>query len=113
MFSPYYPHAGSSPVIYGLFAVLIVDLCQTWQMQRNPCGRLVSLIIQVLLLVMLGTLPWFNNLANIGGFIYGVVGSIVFLPFVTFGKFDKIRKRYVSPKQTDYFTMISPTAALS
>ncbi len=40
-----------------------------------------------------GTLPWFNNIAHVGGFVFGVLSAIVFLPFITFGKLDKYRKR--------------------
>merc|ERR1711916_125275 len=33
-----------------------------------------------------------DNFAHIGGYIVGVMAAIVFLPYITFGKWDKARK---------------------
>ena len=34
----------------------------------------------------LGTLPFVDNFAHVGAFVFGVLSSIIFLPYVTFGK---------------------------
>ena len=34
---------------------------------------------------MLGSLPYVDNFAQLGGFLFGFVSSIVFLPYVSFG----------------------------
>ena len=53
--------------MYGFFGILFVDVFQTWQIQKAPIRRLLGLVIQIVVFLGLGTLPWFNNLANIGG----------------------------------------------
>jgi hypothetical protein len=67
VFSPYIPSAGASPPMYGFFGIMIVDLLQTWQIQKGPKTRLLFLLLQVVIFLAIGTLPWFNNLANFGG----------------------------------------------
>lgn len=42
---------------------------------------------------MIGTLPYIDNWSHVGGFCFGVVSGIVFLPYVTFGDWDLRRKR--------------------
>jgi hypothetical protein len=42
---------------------------------------------------MIGTLPYFDNWSHVGGFCFGVVSGIIFLPYVTFGEWDLARKR--------------------
>lgn len=41
----------------------------------------------------LGTLPYVDNVAHIGGFINGILAALIFIPYITFGKFDAWRKR--------------------
>ena len=45
------------------------------------------------ILLLVGTLPFIDNWSHIGGFVFGIVSGIVFLPYVTFGDWDLKRKR--------------------
>lgn len=63
----------------------------------------------ILVLLLVGTLPFIDNWSHVAGFFFGkdicprsiaspsyptgVVSSIIFLPYITFGKWDVRRKR--------------------
>ena len=40
----------------------------------------------------LGTLPYIDNFSQIGGFIFGVLASFVFVPYIIIGKWDRAKK---------------------
>ena len=46
----------------------------------------------ILLSLFIGTLPWIDNWAHFGGFLFGMPAAVIFLPFITFGKWDRRRK---------------------
>ena len=41
---------------------------------------------------VLGTLPYIDNFSQIGGFIFGVVASFIFVPYIIIGKWDRAKK---------------------
>ena len=41
---------------------------------------------------MLGTLPYIDNFSQIGGFIFGVLSSFIFVPYINVGKWDRAKK---------------------
>eukprot|EP00043_Microstomoeca_roanoka_P010690 m.101370 g.101370 ORF g.101370 m.101370 type:complete len:131 (-) comp14972_c4_seq3:64-456(-) len=78
--------------MFGVFGISLIDLFHSWQAVTKPFGKLILLLIEVGILFLLGTLPWIDNFAQVGGFIFGMVAAVVFLPYVTFGKFDAVKK---------------------
>ena len=62
-----------------------MQLVQTWQILDNPYKKLLRLLFFIILALMIGTLPFVNNFANIGGFVFGIPLAIIFLPYITFG----------------------------
>lgn len=74
-------------------AVLFVELFQSWQIVDRAWLELIKLITVMVILLAIGTLPFIDNLANIGGLLFGVPTAIIFLPYITFGKVDAWRKR--------------------
>ncbi len=42
--------------------------------------------------MLLGMLPYVDNNAHVGGFIFGTLAGLVFMPHIYFGKWDKKRK---------------------
>lgn len=40
----------------------------------------------------LGLLPYIDNYSQIGGFIFGVLSSFIFVPYITIGKWDRAKK---------------------
>jgi len=93
IFSPYGPQAGSSGALYGAMAVLIVEMFQSWKILQHPWLALLKHFIVFLVSTIIGTLPWIDNYAHLGGFFFGLVAGVVFLPNITFGKWDSQRKK--------------------
>lgn len=90
---PYEPEVGPSGAAFGIIACLFVELIQGWQLVVNPFKHLAKLGGIVLVLFLLGLLPYIDNFAHIFGFIYGFFLALIFLPYVTFGEWDRRRKR--------------------
>uniref|UniRef100_A0A8C6LY98 Inactive rhomboid protein n=1 Tax=Nothobranchius furzeri TaxID=105023 RepID=A0A8C6LY98_NOTFU len=93
LFLPYRAEVGPAGSQFGLLACLFVELFQGWQMLENPWKAFLKLLGIVLFLFLCGLLPWIDNIAHIFGFLSGLLLSFAFLPYVTFGTFDKYRKR--------------------
>eukprot|EP00039_Didymoeca_costata_P029346 m.24283 g.24283 ORF g.24283 m.24283 type:complete len:617 (+) comp7591_c0_seq4:17-1867(+) len=93
VFSPDIPSVGCSGSLYGLLGVSIVDLVQNWQIVENPWWKLIKTIVQAAVLLLVGTIPFIDNWAHVGGFVFGVLAGIIFLPYLTFGAWDSLRKR--------------------
>ncbi|KAJ8399689.1 hypothetical protein AAFF_G00407940 [Aldrovandia affinis] len=95
LFLPYRAEVGPAGSQFGLLACLFVELFQGWQMLEKPWKAFLKLLGIVLFLFMCGLLPWIDNIAHIFGFLSGLLLSFSFLPYVTFGTFDKYRKRFL------------------
>lgn len=93
LFLPYRAEVGPAGSQFGLLACLFVELIQGWQMLERPGKALLKLAFIVLFLFLCGLLPWIDNIAHIFGFLSGLLLSFAFLPYITFGTFDKYRKR--------------------
>ncbi|XP_061583065.1 inactive rhomboid protein 2-like isoform X2 [Cololabis saira] len=93
LFLPYRAEVGPAGSQFGLLACLFVELFQGWQMLQTPWKAFLKLLGIVLFLFLCGLLPWIDNIAHIFGFLSGLLLSFAFLPYVTFGTFDKYRKR--------------------
>uniref|UniRef100_A0AAQ6AC22 Inactive rhomboid protein n=1 Tax=Amphiprion ocellaris TaxID=80972 RepID=A0AAQ6AC22_AMPOC len=93
LFLPYRAEVGPAGSQFGLLACLFVELFQGWQMLEKPWKAFLKLVGIVLFLFLCGLLPWIDNIAHIFGFLSGLLLSFAFLPYVTFGTFDKYRKR--------------------
>ncbi len=98
----------------------LVELFQSWQLLRSPSWELLKLVLVTIIAFGIGLLPYVDNWAHceccscafvqcpyissslvafacaraiaVGGFGFGVLSSIVFLPYITFGKWDAARK---------------------
>ncbi|CAN9510162.1 unnamed protein product [Ophioblennius macclurei] len=93
LFLPYRAEVGPAGSQFGLLACLFVELFQGWQMLEKPWKAFLKLLGIVFFLFLCGLLPWIDNIAHIFGFLSGLLLSFAFLPYVTFGTFDKYRKR--------------------
>ncbi|KAM7008807.1 inactive rhomboid protein 2-like [Tautogolabrus adspersus] len=93
LFLPYRAEVGPAGSQFGLLACLFVELFQGWQILEKPWKAFLKLLGIVLFLFLCGLLPWIDNIAHIFGFLSGMLLSFAFLPYVTFGTFDKYRKR--------------------
>ena len=92
---PEYVAVGSDPAVFGLLAVLYVELCQSWRVVQTPRTELCKLTVVIAVASVAGTLPFVDNWSHVGGFVFGVLASIIFLPYITFGRWDYHRKRFL------------------
>jgi len=92
-FAPQSVSVGSDPGVYGMLGVMFVELFQAWQVVPNPGRQLLKLTAIILASLLIGTLPYIDNWSHVGGFAFGVVSGVIFLPYITFGKWDARRKR--------------------
>lgn len=81
--------AGSSGSLFGLFALLLVDLLLNWPILVSPWKDLSQLLTNMFLGIVIGLLPFVDNFAHIGGFIAGCLCGLIFIPAVTFNTRDK------------------------
>ncbi|KAJ3249226.1 hypothetical protein HDU78_005366 [Chytriomyces hyalinus] len=86
------PSVGCSGALFGLIACLLIDLMQNWRLVKNPGWELAKLIFLILVSFLLGTLPYLDNFAHIGGFFCGFLAGLIFMPTIYYTKTDKIVK---------------------
>ena len=79
--------------VYGLLGVMMVELFQAWQVVPSPWLHFGKLLVVIIISMLIGTLPYIDNWSHFGGLVFGVVSGIVFLPYITFGKWDATRKK--------------------
>lgn len=75
-----------------MIACLFVELFQSWQIIARPFTALIKLCGLVLLLLLIGLLPYVDNFAHMIGFLFGFLLAFIFLPYLSFGEFDRRRK---------------------
>ena len=51
---------GSSGALFGLLAVLLVEVLQGWKWVKRPCVELVKIVVLVVLLLGKVTLHWYS-----------------------------------------------------
>ena len=90
---PYTVSVGGSPACYGILGCLFVELFQNWKIIESAFAELFKLLLVLAFAIGLGLLPYVDQMANMGGLICGVLSAFVFLPYITFGKWDIVRKR--------------------
>jgi membrane associated rhomboid family serine protease len=93
LFDPTSANTGSDPAVFGLLAVVCVELGQNWKLVANPGWEVAKMTIFMIIAFFIGTLPFVDNYSHAGGFIFGILSATIFLPYITFGKWDFVRKR--------------------
>lgn len=63
---------------------------------KNSCWQLFKLVLIIVVALCIGLLPYIDNFAHLGGFVFGLVAAVALMPWTTFGKWDKARKRTLS-----------------
>ncbi|KAL0279292.1 UNVERIFIED_CONTAM: hypothetical protein PYX00_000884 [Menopon gallinae] len=92
IFVPYRAEVGPAGSQFGLLACLVVEVLNVWPMLQKPENALMKLLGIVLILFLFGLLPWIDNYAHFFGFVFGFLLSYAFLPFVSFGPYDRAKK---------------------
>eukprot|EP00124_Ichthyophonus_hoferi_P003688 Ihof_evm1s336 gene=Ihof_evmTU1s336 len=79
----------------GIFHFILNALFQLSIGIQHPWLELMKLTIVIFIALFIGTLPWVDNFAHLGGFAFGIFAALVFLPLISFGKWDKRRKIFL------------------
>lgn len=90
IFIPTEISCGSTGALFGYLGVIVSDLISTWRMIKRPGLRLTGMIILIIILLVCGLTPYVDNWVHIGGFIMGLLASLVILPNLSFGKCERI-----------------------
>ncbi|XP_065175952.1 inactive rhomboid protein 2-like [Sycon ciliatum] len=94
--NPYQIMTGASGALCGLLAVLFVELFNMWSLLKDPVNEFTSLCFYLIVVFIIGTLPGLNNFAHLAGFVFGLLMSVLLLPYVSFGKWAIRRKRIIA-----------------
>ncbi|KAI7901978.1 uncharacterized protein BX663DRAFT_474618 [Cokeromyces recurvatus] len=81
-------NVGCSVSLMGIMAFLYVDLIRNWQRIIKPWKVLMNIMIYFVIALVVGMLPGYDNYAHIGGFIGGIMITLVFMPMATLPKYQ-------------------------
>src|ERR1700761_5395334 len=70
---------GASGCLFGILALVLLDLIYGWNERRHPIKDLMWIIVDVLVSFVLGLLPGLDNFSHIGGFLMGLASGICLL----------------------------------
>lgn len=54
------------------------------------------MLANIIFSLLIGTLPYIDNLAHVGGFVFGIFAGLLFMPKIYYGKWDHRRKMFLS-----------------
>lgn len=100
---------GSSAAIYGMLGVETVDLFQTWQILDQKYSQLFWLFVKLIIFLGIGTLPYIDNFAHVGGFFAGISAGFWLLPYMVFSRRDELKKLVM--KMISSFVVVIATLA--
>lgn len=75
---------GASGALFGLIALILLDLIHNWRIIEKPVRQLLLLLFQIVISFALGLLPLLDNFSHIGGFAMGLLSGLVFAPVIHF-----------------------------
>ncbi|KAI8142567.1 hypothetical protein BJV82DRAFT_516854 [Fennellomyces sp. T-0311] len=81
---------GCSGALFGIVALLFIDLFTQWRTTLNPWWEFTKLVFLILFCFVYGLLPGVDNFAHIGGFVAGLFSGIIFFPIPTANRTAKI-----------------------
>jgi membrane associated rhomboid family serine protease len=70
---------GCSGALFGIYAIVLLDLLYTWKTQRNPVRQLLFILLDMAISFVLGLLPALDNFSHIGGFLTGITLGVCLL----------------------------------
>ena len=70
---------GASGSLFGIIAILLLDLLYHWGERQSPWVELAWIILDIVISFVLGLLPGLDNFSHIGGFTMGLVLGICLL----------------------------------
>lgn len=70
---------GASGCLFGILALVLLDLIYHWNERPKPVRELIIILIDIAISFVLGLLPGLDNFSHIGGFLMGLVLGICIL----------------------------------
>lgn len=70
---------GASGSLFGIIALMLLDLFYHWAERRSPWVDLAWLMFDIIVSFVLGLLPGLDNFSHIGGFLMGLILGICLL----------------------------------
>ncbi|KAF2643818.1 rhomboid-domain-containing protein [Massarina eburnea CBS 473.64] len=70
---------GASGSLFGILALVLLDLLYNWSSRRSPMKDLLFLMLDFAISFVLGLLPGLDNFSHIGGFLMGIVLGVCLL----------------------------------
>lgn len=64
---------GASGSLFGILALVLLDLAYTWNELRHPGRAFLIILVNIVISFVLGLLPGLDNFSHIGGFLMGLV----------------------------------------
>lgn len=77
------PSVGASGAIFGTIAVTWVDLFAHWKIIYRPGRRLFWMLLELIIGVGIGYIPYVDNFAHLGGFLMGLLVGTTFYPVIS------------------------------
>lgn len=77
--APNIASTGASGSLFGILALVLLDLLYNWSSRRSPVKDLLFLLLDIAIAFVLGLLPGLDNFSHIGGFLMGIVLGICIL----------------------------------
>jgi len=73
------PSTGCSGALFGILAIVLLDLLYTWKTRPKPWKELLFIALDVVIAFVIGLLPALDNFSHIGGFMTGIILGICIL----------------------------------
>lgn len=70
---------GASGSLFGIIALILLDLFYSWKERRHPVKDLLFIILDMVIAFVLGLLPGLDNFSHIGGFLMGLALGVCIL----------------------------------
>lgn len=70
---------GASGSLFGIIALILLDLFYSWKERRHPVKDLLFIILDMVIAFVLGLLPGLDNFSHIGGFLMGLALGVCVL----------------------------------
>lgn len=70
---------GASGCLFGILALVLLDLIYSWNKRPRPWRELLIILIDIVISFVLGLLPGLDNFSHIGGFLMGLVLGVCIL----------------------------------
>ena len=83
------PSVGASGSLFGLIALLLIDLCQNYKYVGNFKWELAKMVIFLTITFLVGLIPQIDNFAHLGGFIAGILIGLTLMPIMQHSNLHK------------------------